>query len=205
MKKICIITNSKLGSFYKAYKYLNSKNYTFLIISTKKFKHIKNDNIKHVFISDKNTISFNEKVIEICKVNKINKILLFYTKKISKSIFNKFETINIHNSLLPNYKGSNAIKKTLRDKNKIFCSSAHLVNQKFDSGKILYQIATPISLLSKEHLDTIAYYQRVVLILTILENSKKNLKATLISRCTILSPGIKKDFIKKIKEIKRAL
>jgi len=96
MKKICIITNSKLGSFYKAYKYLNSKNYTFLIISTKKFKHIKNDNIKHVFISDKNTISFNEKVIEICKVNKINKILLFYTKKISKSIFNKFETININ-------------------------------------------------------------------------------------------------------------
>ena len=205
MKKICIITNSKLGSFYKACKFLNPKKYSFLIISTKKFSHLKHTNMKHIFISDKNIISFNKKVIEICKINGVKKILLFYTKKISKSIFNKFETINIHNSLLPNYKGLNAIEKTLRDKNKIFCSSAHLVNQKFDSGKILYQIATPITFLSKKYLNSIAYYQRVILILTILENTKKNLKATLIRKYTILSPGINKVFLKKIKEIKKVL
>lgn len=205
MHKICIITNSKLGSFYEAYKYLDQKKYNFLIFSTKKLKYRKSKNIKYVFISDNNKILFSKKIRQICEAHKVKKILLFYTKKINKLIFKNFKTINIHNSLLPNYKGLNAIKKTLKDKNKIFCSSAHFVNEKFDSGKILYQIATPIKSSSEKNLKNIAYYQRVILILTILTIKKTKLKANLIGKYTILSPGINEIYIKKIKKINKVL
>ena len=205
MHKICIITNSKLGSFYEAYKYLDQKKYNFLIFSTKKLKYRKSKNIKYVFVSDKNKILFSKKIRQICEIHKVKRILLFYTKKINKLIFKNFKTINIHNSLLPNYKGLNAIKKTLKDKNKIFCSSAHFVNEKFDSGKILYQIATPIKSSSEKNLKNIAYYQRVILILTILTFKKTKLKANLIGKYTILSPGINEIYIKKIKKINKVL
>ena len=53
------------------------------------------------------------------------------------------------------------------------CVANNNVSLEFNSGKILYQIATPITFLSKKYLNSIAYYQRVILILTILENTKK--------------------------------
>jgi hypothetical protein len=205
MKKICIITNSKLTSFFKAYTYLNSSRYKFLIISTSKIKYQSNKNIKNIYISDADKILFNQKIIKECKKENIKKILLFYTKKIDKNIFKNFKTINIHNSLLPNYKGLNAINKTLKDKNKIFCSSAHIVNEEFDSGKILYQVATPIIVLSKSNLKNIAFYHRVILILTILENNNNNLSAKIIGKFTLLCPGIDKNLFKKIKRINNFL
>ena len=77
MHKICIITNSKLGSFYEAYKYLDQK-YNYFILN-KKLKYRKSKNIKYVFISDNNKILFSKKIRQICEAHKVKKILL-YTK-----------------------------------------------------------------------------------------------------------------------------
>jgi len=52
--------------------------------------------------------------------------------------------INIHPSLLPSFKGINAIKQALNAKVKITGCTVHLVNLEVDSGQIIMQSAVPI-------------------------------------------------------------
>ncbi|MCC0178771.1 phosphoribosylglycinamide formyltransferase [Waterburya agarophytonicola K14] len=53
-------------------------------------------------------------------------------------------TINIHPSLLPSFKGINAIEQALAAKVKITGCTVHLVSLEVDSGTILMQAAVPI-------------------------------------------------------------
>lgn len=52
--------------------------------------------------------------------------------------------INIHPSLLPSFKGINAIEQALKAKVKITGCTVHLVNLEVDSGQIIMQAAVPI-------------------------------------------------------------
>ena len=52
--------------------------------------------------------------------------------------------INIHPSLLPSFKGINAIEQALEAKVKITGCTVHLVDLEVDSGQILVQAAVPI-------------------------------------------------------------
>jgi|688.fasta_scaffold238998_3 folate-dependent phosphoribosylglycinamide formyltransferase PurN len=193
----CIITNSKLGTFLKTLKIFKLKKKNFLIISTKRYKFPKKKNIKVCYFSDQNYINFNKSIFNSCVKFKPKKIILFYTKLIDKLIFDNFYTVNIHNSLLPNYKGLNAIKKTFRDKNKIFCSTAHLVNEKFDSGEILYQVTTPITKSKITILKKIAFKQRILLLLALLTNNNLAYPYTFLWESTVLCPGLDKNKFKK--------
>lgn len=196
----CIITNSKLGTFFKILKIFKLEKKNFLIISSEKYRYPKKKNVKVLYFSDRNYMDFNKSAFNACVNFKPKKIILFYTKLIDKLIFNNFYTVNIHNSLLPNYKGLNAIKRTFRDGNKIFCSSAHLVNQKFDSGEILYQVSTPITKLKMAILKKIAFKQRALLLLALLTNlTNKNVSQSYSSlwKSTVLCPGLDKNQFKK--------
>jgi phosphoribosylglycinamide formyltransferase-1 len=192
MNNYCIITNSRLGTFFKALKIFRLKKINFLIISTKKYRFPTKKNIKVCYLSDRNYKNFNKSAFNSCVKFKPKKVILFYTKLIDKLIFNNFYTVNIHNSLLPNYKGLNAIKKTFKDRNKIFCSSAHLVNEKFDSGEILYQVSTPIIKLKIAILKKIAFKHRILLLLALLTKNKLSYPYTLLWESTVLCPGLDK-------------
>ncbi len=56
----------------------------------------------------------------------------------------KGRIINIHPSLLPSFKGNNAIKEALDNKVKITGCTVHIVEQELDSGEILIQSAVPV-------------------------------------------------------------
>ena len=98
-------------------------------------------------------------------LNKFNPeiIILFYTKKISKRIHNNFLTFNIHNSLLPLYKGLGAITKTIDNNNKLICSTLHVVNEKFDSGKIITQCSSPLEKENIRYVNSEAFNHRMIL------------------------------------------
>ena len=195
MIKICIIGNSDLGTFFNYIKLFNKKNIEFLIISTKKKKFKKLKNVKFNFISNLNNNKFNTEAYKSIKKFNPRKIVLFYTRKIDKKIFNNYRTYNIHNSLLPYYKGLDAIKKSFKDKNRFICSSSHLVNEKFDSGKIIYQIVTPVKTRNIKFFEKVAFYQRIILLNAIIE-SKSTKNYTLINDETIISPGLNQKKIK---------
>ena len=194
MKKICIISNSNLGTFISYLKFFRNENVKFIIISAKKkninnFKNFKN--LKFYFINNLDNKKFNLEALKIIEKFIPEKIILFYTKKISKKIFNKYKTYNLHNSLLPNYKGLDAIKRSFKDKNYFICSSSHLVNKEFDSGKIIYQIVTPVKKRNINFFRNTSFYQRIILLKAVV-TSKSNNAYSIINDESIISPGLDK-------------
>lgn len=53
--------------------------------------------------------------------------------------------VNIHPSLLPNYKGLHTYKRVLADGQREHGSSVHFVNEKLDQGPIVAQVKIPIA------------------------------------------------------------
>ena len=195
MKKICIISNSNLGTFLSYLKFFKNNNIKFLIISTKIKNIQKFKNIKFNLVNNTDNNKFNFEAFKIIKKFKPDKIILFYTKKISRKIFNNYRTYNIHNSLLPNYKGLDSIRKSFRDKNKFICSSSHLVNEKFDSGKIINQIITPVKYRNIKFFKNTSFYHRIILLNSII-TSKSNRTFSIINDGTMISPGLEQKNIK---------
>jgi folate-dependent phosphoribosylglycinamide formyltransferase PurN len=68
-------------------------------------------------------------------------------KILSRNFIKRFKKpiLNIHPSLLPEYKGLNTHKKVIKNKEKYSGSTVHLVNAKLDSGKIILQKKIKIS------------------------------------------------------------
>ena len=115
----------------------NLDNIEFNLICNKKdafvFKRAKNLNIKSFFVAYENTYSFLlEHKFDLC-------ILAGYMRILDKKIIELSTFINIHPSLLPKYKGLNAIKRAYLSKEKEYGITIHYVNQEVDSGKIIAQ------------------------------------------------------------------
>ena len=62
-------------------------------------------------------------------------------KVLSANFIKKFKhkIINIHPSLLPDYRGLNTHKRAIKNKEKYSGCTVHFVNSKLDSGKIILQ------------------------------------------------------------------
>ena len=83
-----------------------------------------------------------KKILNILLKEKIQIICLAgFMKILSKNFIKKFngKIINIHPSLLPNYKGLNTHRRALDNNEKYSGCSVHFVNSKLDSGKIILQ------------------------------------------------------------------
>ena len=81
----------------------------------------------------------------------------------------KGRVVNLHPSLLPSFKGSNAILETLKSKVTITGCTVHLVEQEIDSGKIIIQAALPV--LANDNdislLSSVQYYEHKIISLGI--------------------------------------
>jgi len=73
-------------------------------------------------------------------------VMAGWMKIVSPFFVNKFKNkiINIHPSLLPSFKGSQAIIDSLQNGSKITGCSVHYVEPEVDSGKLIMQAALPI-------------------------------------------------------------
>ena len=73
-------------------------------------------------------------------------VMAGWMKIVSSFFVNRFKDkiINIHPSLLPSYKGSNAINEALSDRALITGCSVHFVETEVDSGSLIMQAALPV-------------------------------------------------------------
>ena len=116
-----------------------------------------NISYKIIQISDyKNQEYFEEEIINTIKRHDIELIVMAGWMKIMSSKFvNAFKNkiINIHPSLLPSFKGNNAIKEALKNGSKITGCSVHYVEPEVDSGSLIMQAAVSIS--DQDNIDSI--------------------------------------------------
>ena len=189
MKTICIISNSSLGAYLRYFSVFKKKNLKFIIISSKKIRNKIPLSVKFFYVSNKDNDKFNMESYKILKKFNPKKIILFYTKKINKIIYGNFKTINIHNSFLPNYRGLNAMKRSYKDQVKLVISSSHFVNEKFDSGKIIHQIVTPVKKNNLKYFEKTSFFHRVILLEAAINSKSKN-HFSIINNETIISPGL---------------
>ena len=128
----------------------SSREYNFpinikLIISNKRnamgLLFAKRYSIPFKVIKTKNALFEKELINEINK-KKISLICLAgYMKILSKNFINSYKgkIINIHPSLLPNYKGTNTFSRILKAGEKRTGCTVHFVNKNLDSGKTILQ------------------------------------------------------------------
>lgn len=120
-----------------------------LLITDKKNAFVreraKKNNITEIFIDPKkfkSRLDFDKYLTEVLLSKKINLIVLagymriltpFFTKKFKNKI------INIHPSILPSFKGVNAIERALNFGCKVFGVTVHFVDEHLDNGPIILQ------------------------------------------------------------------
>ena len=138
-------TGSNLKNLIKFSKTKTSPILIKLIISSnKKAKGLKYSTQYNI---EKKIVNFNNNFAENKILDYINKknikfvCLAGFMKVLSKNFIKKFKgkIVNIHPSLLPKYKGLNAHKRALKNKEKFSGCTVHYVTIKLDSGKIILQ------------------------------------------------------------------
>jgi len=139
-------TGSNLKNLIKFSNKKNSPIYIKLIISNnKKAKGLKYSNqyrIEKKILNFKNHKAAENKILKILFKKKINFICLAgFMKILSKDFIKKFKgkIINIHPSLLPQYKGLNTHARAIKNNEKFSGCTVHFVTSKLDAGKIIMQ------------------------------------------------------------------
>ena len=132
-----------------------------LVVSSNKeaqgLNYAKINNIKNIVVIYKNKLKAEKKLLGVLLKYKIRLICLAgFMKILSKKFILKFEgkILNIHPSLLPNYKGLNTQRRVIENKEKFTGCTVHLVNTRLDSGKIILQ--KKIKILRKDNENSLA-------------------------------------------------
>ncbi len=103
--------------------------------------------IRHLHIHSRN----EDKIIKAFKDAKVDLIVMAgWMRIIGKDLIKAFENkiINIHPSLLPKYKGLNAVQQALDDPDEMLSATGctvHYVTEELDSGAIIKQAIVPMT------------------------------------------------------------
>lgn len=116
---------------------ISNKKDAYGIIRAKKFgldtKIIENKNFK-------SREDFDKALVDEIQKHNINLTILAGFMRILTPVFtSQIKAINIHPSILPLFKGANAIKESFKSDMMIGGVSVHMVNEELDSGKIIAQ------------------------------------------------------------------
>lgn len=76
------------------------------------------------------------------KYEKIDAVMTFIWRLITKELIDAYPCVNIHPALLPAFKGVGAIKQAYESSVKFFGSTLHMVDEEMDHGPIIAQIQT---------------------------------------------------------------
>ncbi len=151
---------SNLKSLIKYSKLKKSRFNVKLVITNKKeakgLGYAKKNKITNFAVNYKNKNIAEKKILFFLRKNKINIICLAgFMKILSGKFIKKFKgkILNTHPSLLPKYKGLNTHQRVINDKEKYSGFTIHLVNEKLDSGKKIFQ--KKIRILKKDNVKTL--------------------------------------------------
>lgn len=145
MKKVAVFGSGNGSNFEAIVQYFKDKKdkeIEFTCISDKKDSFIleraRNHSIKSYYVPFKETCSF-------LKEHHFDLIVLAgYMRILPKEVVELANFINIHPSLLPLYKGKDAIKRAYEDKVETTGVTVHYVNEEVDSGDIIKQVSVLI-------------------------------------------------------------
>lgn len=162
MVNIAIFASGSGSNFENLVRQKKEYNVSFLFCDRKNafaIQRAKNLGIEHRYASIiQEKENFDKRILDFLEEFKVDFIVLAgYMKIISKTILEKWsgKIINIHPSLLPKYKGANAIKQAFENNEKEYGITIHFVDECVDTGEIIAQdsfIAKP-----NETLEEITY------------------------------------------------
>ncbi len=117
-------------------------------------KRADNLGVTSIVITAKNKVAFNEKLLqELKKLQPQLIILAGFMRIISSEVIKVYpRIINLHPSLLPAFKGKNAIEDAYNYNVKVTGITIHFIDDKIDEGEIVFQKALEIEGLSLEEL-----------------------------------------------------
>ena len=99
--------------------------------------------VPHCYIPHKD----EERMIDLLNVWRVQLVVLAgYMRILSPNFINSFpeRIINVHPSLLPKYKGIDAVEQALESGDDVTGCTVHIVTEELDSGRILLQGKVPI-------------------------------------------------------------
>jgi folate-dependent phosphoribosylglycinamide formyltransferase PurN len=70
-------------------------------------------------------------------------VLLFYDRLVTRALYDRFPTFNVHPSLLPAFAGFRALQQALDANVRFFGATLHRVDESVDLGPIVAQVAEP--------------------------------------------------------------
>ena len=111
-------------------------------LNSKGLKYAKIYKIEKKIFKFKKKAMDEKKLLKILKNKKTNLICLAgFMKILSENFIKRFKgkILNIHPSLLPEYKGLDTHKRVLANKEKYTGCTVHFVSSKLDAGKIIVQ------------------------------------------------------------------
>lgn len=101
-------------------------------------KRCENLGLKCEVLDDKT--DYDTKLIEMLKKYNIDLVVLAgFMKILGEKVCKSFKILNIHPSILPLFKGANAIKQSYDSYMKIAGVSVHYVNEELDGGELIMQ------------------------------------------------------------------
>ncbi len=99
---------------------------------------VKTEILEHINFSSRE--EFDTSLVELINSYKPDLVVLSGFMRILSNIFtSNIKAINLHPSLLPKFKGSQAIERSFEDSDKECGVSVHFVNSELDSGEIILQ------------------------------------------------------------------
>lgn len=116
-------------------------------------------------IQEKDNEAFSVKASEAVRNwGGVDFILLFYTRLITEPLFSRYPCLNLHESLLPAFKGFSAIRMAMDAGVKYFGTTLHRVDASMDGGHIVGQASVPVwPSMSYEEFNTISYFHKIYL------------------------------------------
>lgn len=148
---LAILFSGNGSNLENIYKRLNNKvhndkllNFP-LAISSKKsaygIKRCENLGLKcEVLDYNEHKIGYDIKLMEALKEHRIDLVILAgFMRILGAEICASFKILNIHPSILPLFKGANAIKESYESYMKIAGVSVHYVNEELDGGELIAQ------------------------------------------------------------------
>ena len=97
--------------------------------------------VPHCYVNHKD----EDQMIKLFEAYRVDLIILAgYMRVIKKPDDFPVPMINVHPSLLPKYKGLNAVEQAMESGDKVTGCTVHYVTEELDSGKIIIQGEVPI-------------------------------------------------------------
>ncbi|WP_179119513.1 formyltransferase family protein [Ensifer adhaerens] len=95
----------------------------------------------HIRIEERDRRLFSAKVAASLGDLRIDNLLLFFDRLVSKELFDHVDTFNIHPAALPAFKGLRGVEDAYQAKVRLLGCSLHRVDQSMDGGELVSQIA----------------------------------------------------------------